>query len=512
MTRRWFRSKDRIIRFVRLEDVIPIPGADSDIMIAVIEYAEGDRERYVLGASYAKGEAAAKVRAQLADTIFTPVRSRDGVEGVMYGAFWNRQFGDELLGAIVRRRKLRGREGELVASHSRALRAVWGPKHPKLDPVASKADQSNTSIIFGDRFILKVFRKIEPGINSEIEIGTFLTEHSFPYAPPVTGHIEYRPAHGPPMQVAVLHGYVPNEGDGWGYTLDSLSRFFESALAHPDQNPTAHLNKHPLQLANEEVPSPVRALLEEYAASARLLGDRTAQMHLALAAPDGPPDIVPEPITDHYRQGLYHGMLSQVTMSLELLQRHLPSLSKAAAEDARTVLARAAEITERMSPLRTRRIHAVRTRTHGDFHLGQILHTGKDFIIIDFEGDTTRRLSERRLKRSPIRDVACMLRSFQYAAYAALFGGVAGITPRPEGIASLEKWAGYWTAWVSAIYLNGYLAAAGKAPFVPQSAEELRILLDAHLFEKAMEEVTYELINRPDWVRIPLRGTLALLT
>jgi maltose alpha-D-glucosyltransferase/alpha-amylase len=512
MTRRWFRSKDRSIRSVRIEDAIQIPDADSYIMIAAIEYAEGDGDRYVLAGSYATGEAAAKVRSQFADTVFTPVRSRDGVEGVIYGAFWNRQFGEELLGAIVRRRKIRGREGELVASHNRALRAVWGPTHPKLDAAPLKAEQSNTSIVFGDRFILKVFRKIEPGVNPEIEIGTYLTEHSFPYAPPVTGHIDYRPANGPPMQIAVLHGYVQNEGDGWGYTLDSLSRFFESALARPDQNPTAHLNKHPLQLANEEVPESVRALLGEYGASARLLGDRTAQMHLALASPDAPPDIVPEPMSDHYRQGLYHGMVSQVTRSLELLQEHLPSLSQAAAGDARTVLARAGEITSRMNPLRTRRIHALRTRTHGDFHLGQILHTGKDFIIIDFEGETTRRLSERRLKRSPIRDVACMLRSFQYAAYAALFGGVAGITPRPEGIESLEKWAAYWAAWVSAIYLNGYLAAAGKAPFVPQTTEELRILLDAHLFEKAMYEVAYELVNRPDWVRIPLRGTLALLT
>jgi maltose alpha-D-glucosyltransferase/alpha-amylase len=205
-------------------------------------------------------------------------------------------------------------------------------------------------------------------------------------------------------------------------------------------------------------------------------------------------------------------MISQVARSLELLEEELPTLSPAAAEDARAVLARANEIRNRMSPLRTRRIHSTRTRTHGDFHLGQVLFTGRDFVIIDFEGEVGRPLSERRLKRSPIRDVACMLRSFQYAAYAALYGGVAGISARPEGSESLEKWAAYWTAWVSGLYLNGYLGAAGKASFIPDSAEALRTLLDAHLFEKAMHEVAYELIHRPDWVRIPLRGTLALLT
>jgi maltose alpha-D-glucosyltransferase/alpha-amylase len=510
-TRRWFKSKDRAIRSVQIDDVVPIPEADSYFMIAAVEYAEGDRELYLLAASQATGEAAAKVRLQMPDTIFTPARSRDGIEGVVYSAFSNRQFGDALLSAIVRRKGIRGRAGELAAGHSRALRAVWGPTHPKLDAVLLKTDTSNTSIVFGDRFILKIFRKIEPGINPEVEIGTFLTERKFEHAPPLAGHIEYRSAAGERMQVAVLHGYVPNEGDAWRYALDSLSRFFAAALARPDQNPTAHLNKHPLQLANEELPGQVRDLLGEFAPSARLLGDRTAQMHLALAAPDGPSDIAPEPFSDHYRQGLYHGMLSQVSRSIELLQARMPALSEAAAEDARAVLGRAGEIRARLNPLRTRRIHAVRTRTHGDFHLGQFLHTGRDFVIIDFEGEAGRPLSERRLKRSPIRDVACLLRSLQYAAYAALFGGVAGITPRPEGIDALEKWAGYWTAWVSGLYLNGYLAAAGNAPFVPKSPDELRTLLDAHLFEKSMQEVAYELTNRPNWVRIPLRGTLALL-
>jgi maltose alpha-D-glucosyltransferase/alpha-amylase len=510
-TRRWFKSKERMIRSVQMEDVVPIPGSDSYFIVAAVEYAEGDRELYLLAASQATGEAAAKVRLLLPDTIFTPARSTDGVEGVVYSAFSNRQFGDALLSAIVRRKRIRGRSGELTAGHNRELRAVWGPTHPKLDAVLLKADLSNTSIVFGDRFILKIFRKIEPGINPEVEIGAFLTERKFPHSPPLAGHIEYRSAGDERMQVAVLHGYVPNEGDAWRYALDSLSRFFAAALARPDQNPTLHLNKHPLQLANEELPGPVRDLLGEFAPSARLLGDRTARMHLALAAPDAPPDIAPEPFSDHYRQGLYHGMLSQVSRSLELLQAQMPALSEAAAEDARAVVGRAGEIRARLNPLRTRRIHAVRTRTHGDFHLGQFLHTGRDFVIVDFEGEAGRPLSERRLKRSPIRDVACMLRSLQYAAYAALFGGVAGITPRPEGIDALEKWAGYWTAWISGLYLNGYLAAAGNAPFVPKSADELRTLLDAHLFEKSMQEVAYELTNRPDWVRIPLRGTLALL-
>ncbi len=511
-TRRWFRRKGRVIRSVEVDDVIPIPDAKSHIVLVRIEYVEGDNERYLLAASEARGEEAARVRAQLPDTIFVPVRVRDGSEGVLYGAFYNPQFGEALLGAIVRRKKFRGRVGELTAFHNQRMRAVWGARHPNLEASLARSEQSNSSIVFGDRFILKIFRRIEEGINPDLEIGSFLTERKFPFTPPVTGHLEYRSPQGQSMQVAVLHGYVANEGDAWRYTLDALSRFFEAALARADQDPTVHLNEHPLRLAGEELPAAVRELLGEYAPAARLLGDRTARMHLALADPGAPPDIAPEPFTDHYRQGLYHGMLSQVNRSLEMLEHALPSLPEAAAEDGRAVLARAEEIRASMNPLRASRIHALRTRTHGDFHLGQVLYTGRDFAIIDFEGEAGRPLSERRLKRSPIRDVAWMLRSFQYAAYAALFGGVAGITPRPEGVNTLEKWAAYWTFWASAMYLRGYLEAAGNAPFVPQKAEELRTLLDAHLFEKAMYEVAYELTNRPAWVRIPLRGTLALLT
>jgi maltose alpha-D-glucosyltransferase/alpha-amylase len=194
-----------------------------------------------------------------------------------------------------------------------------------------------------------------------------------------------------------------------------------------------------------------------------------------------------------------------------LLKKREKTLPPEAQDDAKRVLESEQELRRRFAPIRERRISAMRIRHHGDYHLGQVLFTGKDFLIIDFEGEPLRPLSERRIKRGALRDAAGMLRSFQYAAYAVLFGKVAGVVPRPEDAVALEAWADFWTRWVSAVFLQEYLSTAGSARFLPKSDSEIRVLMNAYLLEKGLYEVTYELNNRPDWVRIPLRGIVQLL-
>ncbi|MGH9631520.1 MAG: phosphotransferase, partial [Bryobacteraceae bacterium] len=296
----------------------------------------------------------------------------------------------------------------------------------------------------------------------------------------------------------------------WEYTLDSLSRYFETALARSGVELPV-VTQHPLDLMQEDLPTLAQELIGAYLESARLLGQRTAEMHLALIPKHHSPDFEPEPFTDHYRLGLFHGMTGLTARSFQLLRRKLKSLAPEAQEEAQRVLELDEQVRQRFRALRDRRVTAMRIRHHGDFHLGQVLYTGKDFIIIDFEGEPARALSERRLKRSPLRDPAGMLRSFQYAAYAALFGQVPGVTPTPESLPALEAWASFWTAWVSAVYLRGYLAVAGKAPYMPKTQDGLRVLLDAYTLEKAVYEIGYELNNRPAWVRIPLHGILKLI-
>ena len=511
-TRRWFLGQHRTIRDVDMLDVIPVPGTTSSILICQVEYGDGDPELYLLTAAIATGPAIEEVKSTLADTIFVKLRTPEGSEALMYSAIWSKAFCDALLNAMARRRRFRGHAGELSGSHTREFRAVWGPNHPLLEPVVQRVEQSNNSIVFGDRFIMKIYRRIESGPNPDIEVGDYLTKQGFPYVPKLTGFLEYRPLDGEPMHVAMLQSLVPHQGSAWQYTLDALSQFFEAALARPEsERGAAAEERHPLILRRETMPHTLRELLGTYTDAAELMGRRTGEMHLALTGTDADPEFSPQPFTDHFLLGLYHRMMGATTRVLELLRQRLPALSPEVQAEGQKVLDREAEVRAQFRPIRDRRITATRIRAHGDLHLDQILYTGKDFVFIDFEGELSRPLSERRIKRSALRDIASMLCSFQYAAYAVLFGHVAGVTPRPEGTAAVEQLAATWYSWVSALYLKGYLGAATQASFVPASEDELRLLLDAYLLEEAIDELGHDLADRPAWARIPLHGILALL-
>jgi maltose alpha-D-glucosyltransferase/alpha-amylase len=239
-----------------------------------------------------------------------------------------------------------------------------------------------------------------------------------------------------------------------------------------------------------------------------LLGRRTGELHLALASDAGNPAFAPEPFTDHYRLGLYHSLIGKLGRTLELLSQWLPSLPGELQAEGRRVLAQEDLIRARFRPIRDLRFDAMRIRLHGDLHLAQVLHTGKDFVFVDFEGELTRSLGERRIKRSPLRDVAGMLRSFQYASGAVLFGRIPGITSRPELRPALEQWAGYWYAWVGALYLKSYFDVTRTSGLLPRSDAGLGAMLSAFVLERALDQLTCELNDRPEWVIVPLHGIL----
>jgi maltose alpha-D-glucosyltransferase/alpha-amylase len=235
-------------------------------------------------------------------------------------------------------------------------------------------------------------------------------------------------------------------------------------------------------------------------------------MHLALAtAPGDDADFGPEEFTGLYQRSLYQSMRNlngRVFRTARERLRHLPAT---AAEEVRRVAAREGEILKTFEVLLDLEIHATRIRCHGDFHLGQVLYTGKDFVIIDFEGEPTRSLSERRRKRSPLQDVAGMIRSFDYVAHGVLGRDAGGAFAEREDVRVVEPWTRFWFTWMSSAFLRAYLRAAGEASFVPATVRDREALLTVFLLEKGVYELGYELNNRPDWVRIPVRGILELL-
>ena len=515
--RRWFSGKARTIQSTEILDVIPVDyegSSTAHIVMIRIAYSDGEPETYVLPIGFAAGDHAAAVASQTPQAVVARIRRNADEEptGILYESLADPAFTTFLIDVIDRRRRFAGEQGEITGAATRAFRRIRGSA-TSLDPVPMRAEQSNTSIVYGNQLILKLFRRSEAGINPDLELGRYLTDGgSFSRIAPVAGAIEYEQAGQPPATIAVLQGYVANEGDAWSFTVDAVGPFYERVLSGTvDATSLSPSSGSPVAQSQLEIPSEVQELIGPFIESARLLGRRTAELHRALGAETGNQAFAPEAFTFQYQRSLVHSLVSQ-SRSIALLRQRAGLIPDDARTLATTVLRRDGEITARFNAVRTRRITATRTRIHGDYHLGQVLHTGSDFVIIDFEGEPARPLSERKIKRSPLRDVAGMLRSFHYASLTPLVLRGSGVDAlRPEDVPGLLPWANVWYRWVSGAFLESYLETAAGAAFIPVERDGVDTLLSAFLIEKATYEIGYELNNRPNWVKVPLLGLLDLL-
>jgi maltose alpha-D-glucosyltransferase/alpha-amylase len=295
-----------------------------------------------------------------------------------------------------------------------------------------------------------------------------------------------------------------------------VDSFLERRMAGgPDHAPPLPMSATELlERSGRETPSQARDHIGAFLESARLLGQRTAELHLCLSSDPDDPAFAPEPFTPFYQRSIYQSMRNHGRRAFDALRRARAGLPADVAATADEVLSLEGEVGRRLRRVFEVKVDAARIRHHGDFHLGQVLFTGKDFVLIDFEGEPARPLSERAIKRSPLRDVAGMIRSFHYASQALLLPDGAGtaVHARPTGDeATLRGWARFFYGWSSSVYLGAYRAAAASAPFLPVESEQLEVLLSAFLLEKALYEIHYELSYRPAWVSIPLDGLLLLL-
>jgi len=313
--------------------------------------------------------------------------------------------------------------------------------------------------------------------------------------------------------LAVMHGFIPNAVEGWTYTLDAVGDYFDRALTRSAEAPPAKPPEMALgQLVDERLPPVAYELIGAYLDNVQILGRRTAELHVALASESKDEEFTPEPFSLLYQRSLYQGLRNSIGQVFQLLRERRRTLPEAIRQVAQSVLDVEPEVLRRCKRFHQYKVNALRTRTHGDYHLKQVLWTGKDFVLIDFEGEPARAIGERRIKRSPLRDIASMLRSFQYAAYAARLGaGSRTETASSVDLAAIRPWIDFWVRWVSASFLAAYLAAVGRAVFLPKSRDELTLLIDLYTLDKAIYELRYELENRPDWVRIPLQGILDII-
>ena len=516
---RWFGGKARHIKTISVADTVSLPfrKQPAEIVLVRVEYTEGDPETYVMPLTFAEGERADGLESQWRHAIVARLDYTDkngqAHEGVLYDAFFEEGFCQDLLAAIRRRRRFSAAGGELYASTTRVFTQVLGETAMEdLEPQVVRGEQSNTSVIFGHRFILKVFRRIEAGINPDLEIGRFLTTKKFAHVASLAGALELRRGRGEPVTLGVLQEFVAGADDAWSFTLDAVGRYFDLAQTRADEAPKFEYDSGERLRAGNDPSETARDLIGHYLGIAQLLGQRSAQMHMTLASELEDPAFTPQSFTPHYQRSLYQSMRNVTGEVFDLLNKQIRNLPSKSRESARALSKHRDCVLNQFRGILGKRISGQRIRTHGDYHLGQVLYTGKDFVILDFEGEPARSLTERRLKRSPLRDVAGMQRSFHYAAYTVLFNRLKAGTIHEEHRDAMEQYARFWYLWVSMAFLAGYLETARTGSFLPRTDEEMQTLLDAYLLDKAVYELGYELNNRQEWVEVPVKGILDLLT
>jgi len=471
---RWFSGKARDPQRFTIRDMVPVDASPDAARLTFVdtEYADGKIETWLLPLQIVTGATADELVTEHPGAILARF-----ADGVLCDALHDASFRAALFALIAGSGTQPGEHGRIVAEPGPALQGLDGPPSSRVHAV----EQSNSSIIYGDRVFLKLYRRIESGMNPDAEILRFLSQGSFGNVPPYAGSVEYREANGHCHVLALATGLVPNQGDAWSFTLRELTRWFAALWAEDHTG-----------AENIEAESLARVVQ---------LGTRTGELHLALAASMDDPDFAPEPFTATDAQALAGNILSSAEQIARLITARLDTLPLP--DLGRRFLAAEITLRARVESLGLP-LTAAKIRTHGDYHLGQVLETGDDFVIIDFEGEPLRSLAVRREKRSPFRDVAGMLRSFDYSAHAAL-------ESQAPHRALLAPQADQWPAKARRAFLDAWLHTTRGALFRAATPAEEDRLLEAFLLEKALYEVVYEINNRPTWLHIPLHGVLALL-
>jgi len=453
--KRWFGAKSRVIASVEVIDYAVL-SASAAILFVLVHFAEGDSDTYQIPMT---------LPVSMSEEQLLPLRE----------AVDDEDFRQALLGLIEREASLSVGDQSALSGH-RSLLFAPPPGSHTLAARVSCAEQSNTNILYGDQMILKLFRRLQPGENPDVEIGRFLTDIAhFSHIPRFLGEITLARPGVEPTSLAMLQELVPNQGDGWQWTLDALAQFY--AATTPD--PSSHCE------------------------AAALLGRRTAEMHLALATETADEAFRAESITTIAITSEARRIYDQISLALDTLQKALPSLEPDAARDAVTILNRRDALLATVDAIMSHPPSGKLLRIHGDYHLGQVLRTHDDFVILDFEGEPARTLAERRKKQSPLKDVAGMLRSFSYAAWVALEHHR---ILQPDSNPSHDV----WTQAVSTSFLAAYRKTIATRSDLLPDEPLATTLLNAYILEKASYELLYELNNRPEWVRIPLSALAAL--
>lgn len=510
MARRWFGGKSRVMESVRLvrKASLPLQSGMVDILFLEVVYQEGLPEYYQLPVAFAGDAESARFLEQFPQSVIARLKI-GAASGILYDAIFGTHFQQAILNYLAQNEKVMQENGDVILFEGKEFVKSLAANPESMKPRVLAVEQSNTSVIYGSSLFFKMYRKLDYVINADVEISRFLSdETTFAHMPAFAGTVSWV-AGKDTLVLGMMQRLVENSGDGWAYVLGRLDELTEKILANPEvlalsaelaaQRPGNTQDIHPLlrDLFSGPLPEQIR-----------LLAVRTAEMHRALGSSSDAEAFAPERYSLHYQRSLYSGLNTLVRNTFHNQGANLSKLKPEISAQAKELLDMQPRIMEVFKNIYKQKIDVVKIRIHGDYHLGQVLFTGKDFIITDFEGEPARSYSERRLRRSPLRDVAGMMRSFHYAAYASLF---LDNQIRPEDYSRLIPIMETWYRYVSDIFLQAYIDGVKDTAYIPKTRAELDILMTTFLLEKAIYELNYEMNNRPDWVVIPLNGIMTLM-
>jgi maltose alpha-D-glucosyltransferase/alpha-amylase len=487
-TQRWYAAKSVGIDRARIADHVLWQEVKVSWLVTLLDLeGAGEHTSYFMPLALAWEEHDEERVRDLSTAAVAKIRQQANV-GVMGDAFADQMFCRSVVAAMAGRKEIAMSQGKLQFRPTTAFDQLAGSDFGALPVDRPRGSSSNTVVTMGDRLMLKGYRRLRTGKNPELEMGRYLTEVAhYPNCAPLAGALEYVANDGETRLLAILQGYVANQGDGWTHSLEYLQR---------------HLEQYRTTPAGDAVPVNAH---EAYLALIRVLAARTAELHKALAQPTQDSSFAPQPLTradlDAYRERA----LDEARNAFAMLASGLEQVPAADRDRAGAVLALREQVLAHIEAMSSQAPQGLKLRIHGDYHLGQVLVTRNDFVIIDFEGEPGHSLEQRGAKHSPLRDVAGMLRSFNYVQHSALRKVAHN---EAEGV-RLAPLAREWEVKVREVFLSEYDAAAHDAKIY--GSETLRAgsgLLGLFELEKALYELRYELGNRPGWAGIPLQGIL----
>ena len=482
-TCRWFAGKARQQTGFSISTVHTLPLANDNIAYLTIleaRYADGIPENYLLPLAFIPEPLVEK----LADI---PEKGRigevtlAGQTGLLIDAIYDEPFRQALFANIYTNTIISQTNGQLTFNRGKGLDEGDATLPSRVLPV----DSSNSAMTYGDKYFLKLYRKLFQETNPEVDMVAFLTDESnFPNIPAFGGSIVWQQTSQSDITLGMVQRMVANDKDSWMQTGDYLNDFLYG------------------------VPERMFAIREDVFDKVELLGQRTGEMHCALYKPNADPAFAPEPFTDEYRAFLIKRFEDLLERRYALLIDNYTKLDPQAQRLAWVFMEAKEMIDNFIADFRTRPLESLRIRIHGDYHLGQVLATHNDFVMIDFEGEPESTIAERKIKHSPLKDVAGMIRSYHYAVSAKLFN-----SSETDGLDAkhLQRVSDRWFYLIRDTFLDAYLDVFGAPHPLFKNNTEINFLLLIYLLEKAVYELGYEISYRPAWVKIPLKGIIDVI-